>query len=460
MKPINKSKSVLFSFLILFMFFAISLKCKPGINKKPGDEIKSNKETIMSEIQQVLAFDFDLWYPLSIDTVYGGFFSDIDYKWELQGRQAKMIVTQARHVWSNANASLYYPDKERYLKVAEHGFKFLKNVMWDKEHGGFYNFVDRQGNVFKEDGEIIKRAYGNSFAIYGLAAYYRASGNEEALKLAQDVFNWLEKYSYDPEYGGYFQFVSAEGKTFKDGYNSVPPKDQNTMIHVLECFTELYKSWPDPILKERLTSLLFLIRDKIVIPKGYLNLFFNRDMSPISFRNTDAKERERNYEYDHVSFGHDVEIAYLMLETSEVLGMENDIITLKVAKRLVDHALANGYDETNGGLFDRGYYFAGQEKISIIKRNKEWWCQAEVLNSFLLMSKYFPNDSRNYYEKFCEQWNYIKKYVVDFEYGGWYWEGADIEPYAKESPKGTIWKCNYHTSRALINCLEMLKTMK
>ena len=83
---------------------------------------------------------------------------------------------------------MYYKDKNEFLKIAEHGFKFLEDVMWDKKYGGFYDLVKRNGEVVKENGQIIKRAYGNSFALYGLAAYYKASGNEEALELAKQTF--------------------------------------------------------------------------------------------------------------------------------------------------------------------------------------------------------------------------------------------------------------------------------
>lgn len=438
-------------FISIFILQLCILACEIESKGKSSADgrIKCDRDSISAELKKELDNDFRLWYPLSIDNEFGGFYSDINYKWELNGDHNKMIVTQARHVWSASNAAMFYTDKEYYLKIANHGFKFLKDVMLDKEYGGFYNLVDREGKVIDE----IKRAYGNSFVIYGLAAYYKASGNTESLKLAQELFNWFERCSYDKQYGGYFQFISREGIPCKDGYGGVAPKDQNTMIHILEAFTELYKVWPDIILKERLTSLLHIIRDTITTGKGYMNLFFQRDWTPISFRNANHEERQRNYEFDHVSFGHDIETAYLLLEASEALGIEYDS-TLAAAKRMVDHTLRNGWDMERGGIFDRGYYLPGDENISIIKNTKEWWAQAEALNSFLLMSLLFPGETLNYYEKFCRQWDYIKKHLIDKEYGEWYWGGVDIEPGNKYYVKGSIWKGNYHTSRALINCIK------
>jgi len=451
-----KGRTPQFPLLLLIILFSL-LITEDACTKNLQSAFAVNRDTIAIEMQQVLGDEFKCWYPLSIDTLYGGFYSDLDDNWELNGRQDKFIVTQARHVWSTANAAMFYQKDNTLRKISGHGVRFLKDIMWDQEYGGFYDLVTRQGEPIKEDGSIIKRAYGNAFAIYGLAAYFRASGDTTALKLAQETFWWLEKHSYDPRYGGYFQFLNRDGIPFQDGYGNVPPKDQNSSIHLLECFTELYKVWPDSTLKERLSSMLRLVRDVITTNKGYLTLFLKRDLTPVTYTDSSADLQKRNYEFDHVSFGHDVETAYLMLEASEALGLKNDTTTLSIAKKMVDHALRNGWDKERGGFYDGGYYFRGEKKAVIVRNTKEWWTQVEALNSFLMMSDLFPQDEQRYYEKFCIQWNYCKKYLIDQEHGGWYLGGVDIVPNMKYAPKGSIWKGNYHTSRGLINCINRLK---
>jgi mannobiose 2-epimerase len=212
-------------------------------------------------------------------------------------------------------------------------------------------------------------------------------------------------------------------------------------------------------LKDRLGSLLRIIRDTIVTPKGYMNLFFQRDWTPLSYRNSPFWER-RNYDLDHVSFGHDIETAYLLLEASDKLGNQNDTLTLRIAKKMVDHTMNNGWDKSNGGIYDGGYYYKiDEKKIKIVKETKEFWTQVEALNSFLMMSQLFPGDSV-YYHKFLEMWDYNKKYVIDNEYGGWYWRGSDMSPEVKFTPKANIWKADYHSSRAMINCLRRLDNKK
>ena len=400
------------------------------------------------------------WYPRVLDEEHGGYLSTFDYQWQPQGDQDKFIVTQARHLWMTSKAADFYPgERDRYLAMAASGVAQLRDVMWDREYGGFFDLVTRDGQVKKEsDGRIVKRAYGQSFAIYGLAAYYAASKDTAALRLAQEAFHWLEEHSHDPVHGGYFQFLDRDGTPFPDGYAGTPPKDQNSSIHLLEAFTELYHVWPDPLLRERLNEMLILVRDTMTHEKGYLRLFFQQDWTPVSYRDSSEVVRQANYRTDHVSFGHDIETAYLMLEASEALGLELDTTTLRIAKKMVDHSLDHGWDMARGGLYDEGYYFPGSDAVSIIKDTKTWWAQAEALNSLLLMAELFPGEAWRYYGHFLQLWNYTKTYLIDAEYGGWYGGGLDKQPEFRTGLKAHIWKAAYHDGRTLMNLTRRLRT--
>ncbi len=133
--------------------------------------------------------------------------------------------------------------------------------MWDKDHGGYFTMTNREGKVLENERyELTKQAYGNAFAIYGLAAYFEISQDSSALELAIKSFQWLDKHSHDPEYGGYFQFMLSDGTPLVEGHRGAPPKDQNSSIHIIEAFTELYKVWKDDHLKSRINEMLVLIR--------------------------------------------------------------------------------------------------------------------------------------------------------------------------------------------------------
>jgi len=423
---------------------------------------KSERLQLANEMERSLQTELlSKWYPQCVDSFYGGFISTFTYDFKPTGEQDKFIVTQARHTWTTAKAFEHYPGDAYYLRCSESGFHFLRDVMWDKTNGGFYNLITREGKD-KSNPLSPKEAYGNAFAIYALAAYYKASKDSAALNLAKKAFLWLEKHSHDPKYKGYYQHMKTNG-TPVVRTASVPStsdlgyKDQNSSIHLLEAFTELYSVWKDSLLRQRLQEMLFLIRDKIVTLKGYMILFFKTDWTPISYRDS-SKEVILQHRYiNHVSFGHDVETAYLMLEASHILGLKNDKRTLAIAKKMIDHSLRNGWDDDLGGFYDEGYYFKDSAKISIIKDSKNWWAQAEGLNTLLLMADKFPDDKMRYYDHFKKMWQYIQTYIIDHEYGDWYEEGLDKEPQRKTALKGHVWKATYHQSRALLNCIERLR---
>lgn len=423
------------------------------------------RRKLISEMRTSLDTDLlKVWYPESLDSSHGGFLSDLTYDWKPHGPQHKMLVTQARHVWTASRAALFY-EQDRFRRIAEHGFHFLKNSMWDTDHGGFYMLRSREGNSVPNPQGENKSAYGNAFAIYALAAYYRMSGDRAASNLAKETFFWLERHSHDPEYGGYFDALMPDGSWLSKSDTQMQMgyigragwKDQNSSIHILEAFTELYRVWPDGLLRRRFLEMLVLIRDTMVTEKGCLTLFFERDWTPVTYRDSSDTVRKANVQYDHVSFGHDVETAYLMLEASDVLGARADAETLSVARRMVDHALAGGWDDKNGGFYFQGYYGDDPDSLSIIDDSKVWWVQAEGLNVLLHMSKYFP-EGKKYAEAFQKQWDYIKKYLIDHEFGGWYSEGLDKSPEQRKKPKASIWKANYHNVRALMNCIQMLNS--
>lgn len=424
-------------------------------------QTKQERRKLSDEMERSIEALWSSWYPQCIDSIYGGFLTTYTFDFKPTGPQDKFIVTQARHTWTTSKAFHFYPKISFFLDCAENGFRFLHDIMWDKTYGGFYNLVTRYGKD-KSHPQAPKEAYGNAFAIYALAAYYKVSKDTAALNLAKKAFMWLEQHSHDAKYKGYYQHLKIDGTpVMRDA--SIPStsdigyKDQNSSIHLLEAFTELYSVWKDRLLRERLQEMLFLIRDKIVTPKGYMVLFFKPDWTPVSTRDSSKPSVLRHRYLDHVSFGHDVETAYLMLEASHILGLKNDQKTLTVAKRMVDHSLQNGWDKQAGGFYDEGYYFKDSTTISIIKDSKNWWAQAEGLNTLLLLADKFPNDKMDYYGHFKKLWNYIQTYLIDHVYGDWYEEGLDKEPQRKTALKGHVWKATYHQSRALMNCVKRLR---
>lgn len=404
------------------------------------------------------------WYPNVIDKKFGGFLSNMSYDFKPLLQQDKMIVTQSRHIWALSKFAEFF-DNEKFASYSFDGYNFLHDKIWDKEFGGFFMMRNREGSLSDFNNYYDeKRTYGNAFAIYGLSALYEITNDETILELAKQTYSWIEHHAYDKIHNGYFQFLQKNGKPFNlhSEYktnavdkNEVGLKDQNSSIHLLEAYTELYNNWKSSKLKQSLQNLLFLIRDVMINDEGYLHLFFDEKLIPYVCNKNELDITNEDILLDHISFGHNYETSFLMLEASHALGIKNDTRTLIIAKKMLDYAIKYGWDKINGGFFDAGFYFKNTNQFKIVKDSKVWWAQAEALNTLLLFSKIFPHE-KIYYELFQAEWEYVKKYLIDYEFGDWYWGSLEKEPFYRYEPKANIWKCTYHTGRALMNCIIML----
>jgi mannobiose 2-epimerase len=388
-----------------------------------------------------------VWFPRTVDHEHGGFSSDFARDWQPTKSEGKFSVFQGRMTWIASQIVMRRPDlKEQYLPIVQHGVDFLSNVLWDKQYGGFFWGVDDNGQItpLYSDG---KELYGISFDLYGAAAAYQATHDPRTLELAQKTFHWVDEHAHDAKNGGYFEWLARDGRVIEGNPDAVTLhaiplgsfpigyKSMNTHIHLLESFTQLYEVWQDDTLRQRLEELLALNRDRICVQPGVMNLYFTNDWRPIP---------------DHDSYGHDVETAYLMLEAEDVLGHGHDPRTEHMAKQLVDHALANGWDEVHGGFFQDGTTFGKPES-----RLKEWWVEMEGLNSLLLMHEKYGRDTDVYFKAFQLQWQFIKDYQTDSQFHGVY-EMIGPNGVPTNADKGRIWKAAYHDGRALLNVTERL----
>ena len=88
---------------------------------------------------------------------------------------------------------------------------------------------------------------------------------------------WLE-CSQDHEYGGYIEATTRDWQPIGDmrlsELDANYPKSQNTHLHILEPYTNLYRVWKDPRLEQALSRLIDVFLDKILNPvTHHLDLF-------------------------------------------------------------------------------------------------------------------------------------------------------------------------------------------
>lgn len=404
---------------------------------------------LAGEVQAALHQDvLNVWFPRAVDHEHGGFHSHFARDWQWLASDGKFSVFQGRMTWVASQVVLREPGRnQEFAPIVRHGIDFLQNVMWDKQDGGFFWGLDDEGRItpgFTDHKDL----YGMSFCIFGAAAAYAATHDPGALEVAKKGFLWIDQHAHDTQHGGYFEWLQRDGTPVTphapDGtveINEIGPigyKSMNTHIHLLEALTQLYRVWPDPTLRARLEEMLAVVRDRICVEPGVMNLFFTNAWQAIP---------------GHDSYGHDVETAYLTIETDELLHGRASAATERMSKMLVDHALAYGWDAKNGGFFREGTTFGKPEDTL-----KEWWIQAEGLNALLLMHERYGRENPVYFQRFVEQWRFIQQHTIDAQYHGLFnLTTAEGTPVTQD--KGSIWKAAYHDGRAFWNVSERLRRL-
>ena len=384
-------------------------------------------------------------YPAAVDRERGGFHAHFAPDWTRQPDHRRFVVYQARMTWTAASVALARPAlREEHLGYVRHGVAFLRDRMWDGAHGGFQTSVLLDGTP--DPDEPVKTVYGQAFAVYALAVARRATGDPEDLELARRGWRWVEEHYRDPGRPGYRGGVERDGSPLPFNPDNVAPPmdamgtpsayhDMNAHIHLLEAWAELLREWPDPGLREATRGLFELVRERFVAEPGNLHLLLDPRGQPVP---------------GPVSFGHDVETAFLLLEAADALGIPGDPATQRVARRLVSHALAWGWNAQTGQLYERGFALG-----PAFDRSIEWWGQFELVNALSLMDSLHGTRTPLYRDALEKAWSFTRDTLTDKAHGGVY-QSVDAEGRVNPA-KSHDWMATYHTARALLLTSERLR---
>jgi mannobiose 2-epimerase len=373
------------------------------------------------------------WETRCVDTQYGGFIGRIDGHEKPDWQAPKGSVLYSRILWAFSAAFSTFAEPA-YLRLAGRAFQWIRIHFTDKVHGGLFWSVDHRGNPL----DSRKQVYAQAFAIYGLSEYFRACGDGEALRLALDIYRLLETHSHDYTKGGYrdafsndWGFLPDQRLSAKDE-NAV--KTMNTHLHLVEAFANLYEVWPAPALKEDIVDLLDQF-DRFIIDRhsGHLGLFFDAD-----WKKNDSL----------ISYGHDIEAAWLLQRCAESTGDRRAISRAKENAVLITEASMEGLDR------DGALWYEFDLKSERIIREKHWWPQAEAVIGFA--NAWQITGEKRYQKAVLKTWNFISGSLVDPQHGEWYWGVDEHNRPMRREDKAGFWKCPYHNSRA---CQELMRRL-
>lgn len=391
-------------------------------------EIQQYKSDATTEAKSIL----DWWTNNMQDEKNGGFYGSIDNDGNINNA-AKGIVLNARICWTFATGYLYFND-EKYLAIAECAYNYIKEFFLDKKYGGVYWSVDKNGKIL--DGK--KQIYGLAFTIYGLAELYKANKNDAVIGLAKELFLLIEKYSLDKNKGGYIEAFARDWSSAGDlrlsEKDDNEKKTMNTHLHIIEAYANLYSVWKNDMLKDKILHLLDVFEQHIINQNHHLNLFFDEDWILHS---------------SAVSFGHDIESAWLLQECAEIVEEEIYINRYKNLSVNIADASLDGWDNKSGGI-----WYEYEPKNNYWIKEKHWWPQAEAMVGF--WNAYQISANEKYAELSIQSFNFIRENLMDKKCGEWFW-GIEQDGTLMNKEKAGFWKCPYHNTRA---CLEIAKRIK
>lgn len=407
----------------------------PAATAVPAAEIAEYARRAETELRDnILPF----WLQHARDTKRGGFFGEIDGGLKVKTEAPRGALLTARVLWTFSAAYRRYRAPE-YRAMARWAYDDLQARFWDQQHGGVYWMVSADG-VPKDERKV---AYVQSFAIYGLSEYFRATGERAALDQAIELYRLLDRHGHDRKHGGYLEefkrdwTVSRQRGRFGSAMGSAGQKSQNTHLHLLEAFTNLYRAWPDPQLKRDLREVAELMLDRVLDPAtDHLRLFLKEDWSPVS---------------DEISFGHDIEFSWLIMEAVETLGDPALIARARAeAVKIAAVTLQQGVDPDGGVLGE-----ADPKGLTVTF--KEWWPQAEAAVGFL--NAFQLEGDQTYFAASQRTWRFIESTLVDRARGEWL-HGVSRDGRRKSTLKVGFWKCPYHNGRACLELVSRLESLR
>jgi len=394
---------------------------------QPVSQLKTLKEELKTELNEILNY----WIKYAQDYKQGGFFGKIDNLNTVDIHAPKGSVLHARILWSFSSAFNATGNLE-YQLIAKRAYEYIIKHFIDKDFGGVYWTVTFSGQPL----DTKKQVYAIAFTIYALSEFYKANKIDEAKKLAIDLFRLLVEKSYDKEKTGHFEAFTREWEEIENlrlsQKDANEKKTMNTHLHVLEAYSNLYKIWKDDELRQQIKTLIKNFSEHIINKEtGNLILFFDENWTRKSTT---------------ISYGHDIEASWLLLEAAEIINEPVLINEIKILSIKMAQATNKGID-MDGGLF---YEYEPEHNLLI--KEKHWWVQAEAMVGFF--NAWQISNDYAFLQLCLLNWDFIKDKILDKDNGEWFWGITEDGSPMQGEDKAGLWKCPYHNSRA---CMEIIR---
>lgn len=365
------------------------------------------------------------WLDNSIDKEYGGFFTCLDRDGSVYDTD-KFIWLQGREVWLFSMLCNRLGERKEWKEAAVQGAEFLKKYGYTGDYD-FYFSLTREGKPLVEPYNI----FSNTFACMAFAQLAKATGSEEYAGIARNIFRRILERRGAPK-----------GKWCKAVPGTRPMKDFALPMIICNMALEVEEIINDPELLER------TIDDCL---HEVLDVFYQPDLGCM-VENVSSIDNSRLdcYEGREINPGHDLEALWFMMN----LGIRrNDKALIDKCVEIALSVIERGWDKEYGGIF----YFldskgAPQQKLEWDQ--KLWWVHLE---SAIAMIKGYQLTGNakclEWFEKLDEyMWSRFKDPLYPEWFGYLNRRGEMLLPL-----KGGKWKGCFHVPRGLFEIWQILE---
>ena len=224
------------------------------------------------------------WASKGFDAAYGRFVERLTLAAEqIPGTPIRLIV-QGRQVYSYAVAARHgwYPGAREIVEAAYS--TMIREYYRSDGRDGWICTIDRDGSVADSKRDL----YSTAFALLGIASYVEATGKLQALALADETLEYMDREMRARHSGGY-----VEALPLFDG-----PRRQNPHMHLFEAFLALWHASGERRYLARATEMFELFRTKFFLPgAGVLGEYFDDHLAPAPGESGSVVEPGHHYEW-------------------------------------------------------------------------------------------------------------------------------------------------------------------
>lgn len=384
---------------------------------------------------------------------------------------------------------------ESYKKdLTENIMPFWMKYGLDRENGGVYTCVDRDGSLMDTTKSVW---FQGRFAFICSFAYNNVEKNQEWLDAAKSTLEFIEKHCFDEQGHMYFS-VTAEGKplrkrryVFSETFAAIAMSeyalatgDQHWAKRAIQVFEDTQRFLATPgFLPAKFEADVKLQGHSIVMILINVGSCIRKvvDDPKLTQQIDESIEKLKKY-FIHQEFkclletvgengefidtnmtrtinpGHCIETSWFIMEEAKLRGWDKPM--LDIAMQVFDWSWDWGWDKQYGGIINfRDCKNLPPQDYS--QDMKFWWPQCETIIASLYAYLGTGDEKYLYRHERISEWTYA--HFPDAEYGEWYGylhrDGTVAQP-----AKGNLYKGPFHIPRMMIKgymlCQEILKKLE